>query len=287
MKKILISIVIGLLVVGFIIKEIPLKIYEIIKPIKMKDIKWKEIFNLANLDKEYVAQGIEVYKNYLLFTVHKADKKSILLVFNIKENGELIYLFSTDFPKIATHVSDLSIYQDILYGIDYSSNNLYEIDIDKTIEEKKLIIINEIPTYLKRSGSIIISKYKNKKILFISQFIINNKISAYSFDNLTDKQKKTLLEIDAKHYIQGLYEKDDLVYVSSNKYGTDPIFIINKKEMLENTSINIPSTVAINSPGRMVEDIVVFNDYIVTSDEETNTIYISKSSITNILTKEK
>jgi hypothetical protein len=281
MKKLLIALLIIL----------PLFVYsqlsEIIKPINMKNVEWKEIFTLANLDVEYVAQGIEIYKDYLLFTVHKADKKSILLVFNIKESGELIHLFSTDFPEIATHVSDLSIYQNTLYGIDYASNNLYEIDIDKTIEKKRLVIINEIPTHLKRSGSIIVSEYKNKKTLFVSQFIISNKISVYSFDNLTDKQKKPLLEINAKHYIQGLYEKNDLLYVSSNKYGTDPIFIINKKEMIKKSSINIPSTVAINSPGKMVEDIVVFDDYIITSDEETNTIYISKSSITDILTKEK
>lgn len=281
MKKLLIALLIVLPL--FVYSQL----FEIIKPIKMKNIEWKEIFTLANLDVAYVAQGIEIYKNYLLFTVHKADKKSILLVFNIKERGELTHLFSTDFPEIATHVSDLSIYQDTLYGIDYASNNLYEIDIKKTIEEKRLAIINEIPTHLERSGSIIVSKYKNKKTLFVSQFIISNKISAYSFDNLTDKQKKPLLEVDAKHYIQGLYEKKGLVYVSSNKYGTDPIFIINKKEMFESSSINIPSTIAINSPGRMVEDIVVFNDYIITSDEESNTIYISKSSITDMLSKEK
>lgn len=253
----------------------------------MKNIEWQEIFKLSTLNPEYVPQGIEVYKSHLLFTVHKANKKSVLLVFNIKKKNNLKYLFSIDFPPIATHISDLSIYRDKLYAIDYASNNLYEIDLDKTIKHRKLAIIRKIQTGLKRSGSIILSEYKNKKILFISQFMMSNKISVYQFDSLINKKKKPILEIDAKYYIQGLYEKGNLVYTSSNKYNVDPIYIINKTDMIKNRSINIPSTVAINSPGKMVEDIVVYNGYIITSDEETNKIYISKTRVSDMLSKGK
>jgi len=286
MKKILIFIAISLFTVGCVIKEIPSKVYEIIKPIKMKKTEWKEIFALADLNSEYVAQGIEVYKDYLLFTVHKADKKSILLVFNIKKTGELKHIFSTDFPKIATHVSDLSIYKNELYAIDYASNYLYQINIDKTIEEKKLKVIKKIPTNLPRSGSIIVTDYKNKKALFVSQFIISNKIFIYDFNDLTDTIKVPLLEVDAKRYIQGLYQKDDLVYVSSNKYGIDPIHIVNTNEMIKSKSIETTSTMTITGPGKMIEDIVIFNNHIITSDEENNKLYISKDRIQEILSKE-
>ena len=284
--KYIITIIFVLLLTGCIKYGVHTKLFEIVKPIKLKNIEWKEIFSLATLDKTYVAQGIEVYKNYLLYTVHKENKESILLIFNIQNTGELNFLFSTSFPKIATHVSDLSIYNNTLYGIDYASNNLYEIDIDKTIKDKKLNITNTIQTHLKRSGSIIVTDYKNEKTLFVSQFIISNKISVFKFKDLGNKEKIPLIEIDAKHYIQGLYEKDNLIYVSSNKYGIDPIFIINKENMIKNSSINIPSTIAITGPGKMIEDIVIFNDYIITSDEETNEIYISKNTVQEIIAKD-
>lgn len=283
MKKLLISLVVFLLIIGCSIKEVPHKLYEIVKPIEMHTIKWKEVFSLNELNPKYIAQGIEVYQNYLFFTIHEEDKKSIFIVFNIETNGNLTHLFSTDFPTIATHVSDLSIYKDILYAIDYASNNLYQIDIQKTIKKKELVISNTFQTHLPRSGSIIVNKYNHNQTLLISQFILNNKISAYTFQNLTDKDKKPSLKISAKYYIQGLYEKGDTVYISSNKYGIDPIFIINKKEMLKNKNIDLPSTVIINSPGKMVEDLVIYNDYIFTSDEETNKIYISEKTIQEIL----
>ena len=286
MKTVIISTIIVILLAGCIVKKIPQKIFEIVKPIKMKKVEWKEIYSLINLDKDYVAQGIEIYKNYLLFTVHKSDKKSVLLVFNIKKTGELEHIFSTDFPKIATHVSDLSIYKNELYAIDYASNYLYQINIDKTIEEKKLQVIKKIPTSLPRSGSIIVTDYKNKKALFLSQFIISNKISIYDFNDLTDTTKVPLLEVDAKRYIQGLYQKDDLVYVSSNKYGIDPIHIVNTNEMIKSKSIETTSTITITGPGKMIEDIVIFNNHIITSDEENNKLYISKDTIQEILSKE-
>ena len=286
MKTVITSTIIAILLAGCIVTEIPQKIFEIVKPIKMKKVEWKEIYSLINLDKDYVAQGIEIYKNYLLFTVHKSDKKSVLLVFNIKKTGELEHIFSTDFPKIATHVSDLSIYKNELYAIDYASNYLYQINIDKTIEEKKLQVIKKIPTSLPRSGSIIVTDYKNKKALFLSQFIISNKISIYDFNDLTDTTKVPLLEVDAKRYIQGLYQKDDLVYVSSNKYGIDPIHIVNTNEMIKSKSIETTSTITITGPGKMIEDIVIFNNHIITSDEENNKLYISKDTIQEILSKE-
>lgn len=283
MKKLLISLVISLLIIGFSIKEVPHKLYEIVKPIEMHTIKWKEVFSLNKLHPNYIAQGIEVYDNHLFFTIHEEDKKSVFIVFNIEENGTLTHQFSTDFPTIATHVSDLSIYNDILYAIDYASNNLYQIDIQKTIKKKELVISNTFQTHLPRSGSIIVNKYNHNQTLLISQFILNNNISAYDFQNLTDNDKNPSLKINAKYYIQGLHEKDGRVYVSSNKYGIDPIFIINKEEMLKNKSINLPSTVIVNSPGKMVEDLVIYNNYIVTSDEETNKIYISQKTIQEIL----
>jgi len=283
MKKLLISLVISLLIIGCYIKEVPYKLYEIVEPIEMHTIKWKEVFSLNKLHPNYIAQGIEVYNNYLFFTIHEEDKKSVLIVFNIEENGNLTHRFSTDFPAIATHVSDLSIYKDILYAIDYASNNLYQIDMQNTIKKKELVISNTFQTHLPRSGSIIVNKYNHNQTLLISQFILNKNISAYNFQNLTDKDKKPSLKISAKYYIQGLYEKDGRVYVSSNKYGIDPIFIINKKEMLKNKNIDLPSTVIINSPGKMVEDLVIYNDYIFTSDEETNKIYISEKTIQEIL----
>lgn len=282
MKKKFFILILVLITIAIGVSRIPSKLLEIMKPIKMQKIEWQEIFSLNTLNSKYIAQGVEIYKDYLFFTVHEKDKKSILLIFNIQKSGKLTYLFSLDFPDVATHVSDLSIYNNNLYAIDYASNNLYKIDIIKTLKQKKLIISKTWQTYLKRSGSIIVNIYNNKKTLFISQFIVNDSISVYDFDDLNKKNKKPFLKIKSKYFIQGLYENKNRVYISSNKYNIDPIFIVNKADMLKYKTINLPSTKIINGPGRMIEDLTVYHNRIITSDEETNKLYISKNVISNL-----
>ena len=258
------------------------RIIEIYKPLTLKQIQWSEIYDLKKLDKNYVAQGIEVYKNYLFFTAHKQDKASVLIVFNITDNSKLKPIFTTYFPKEATHVSDLSIYNSKLYTIDYATNNLYVIDINKTIQNQKLSLIKTIPTYLSRSGSIILTNYNNTTIVMISQFIINDKIKAYKLSELSNKYKKPLFAIDAKYFIQGLYAKDNKLLVSSNKKGTDLICITNLNIAIKDKTINNKSSIYIKGPRRMIEDIVLYKNYIITSDEKTNKIYISNHKLSYI-----
>lgn len=263
------------------------RVIEIYRPTKQMQTEWKSIYDLKDIDKSFVAQGIEAYNNYLFYTVHKKDKGSVLIVFKINRDNSLKYIFKTNFPKEATHVSDLSIYKDYLYAIDYASNNLYKINISKTLQNKKLIVENKIYTNLKRSGSIILTQYKNKDVIFITQFILNNYIKVFYLDDLNKKDKKEIMKIKSKYFIQGLYKKDNKILVSSNKYGNDPIFITNEQELLKTRNLNNKTTIAIQGPGRMIEDITVYNGYIFTSDEETNKIYVTKKRILDYVKKDK
>lgn len=258
------------------------RVAEIIKPINKKHTEWTEIYYIKKLNKNYVPQGIEVYKDYLLLTVHEKDKSSHLIVFKIA-NKNLNYLFTTNFPNIATHVSDLSMYNNYLYAIDYASNNLYKIDIEETIKNKQLLILETIQTGLSRSGSIIVANYNNNDIIMITQFILSKNIQAYKLNDLENSNKKPIFSISAKYYIQGLYKKDNLLLTTSNKYGIDPIFISDYKKTLQTKKIINNDTLVINGPGRMIEDIALYNNYLVTSDEETYKIYISKNTLNQII----
>ena len=257
------------------------RVKEIVQPIKMKKTEWIELFDVTKLNKDYVPQGIEVYKNYLLFTVHKKDKSSLLIVFKIN-NSKLYYLYKIKFPPEATHVSDLSLYKNNLYAIDYASNNLYKIDIEKTINSKKLTVLSKMQTHLKRSGSIVVTNYNNEDVVFITQFILNKNINVYRLTDLSKKDKKPIISIDSKYFIQGLYKQNNKFLISSNKYGKDPIFVCKYNALLEERSINTNNILIINGPGKMIEDLVLYNGYIITSDEDSYKIYITKEKIEDV-----
>ncbi len=278
MKKIMFFILIILFFIAYILYG---RVKEIVQPIKMKKMEWIELFDVTKLNKDYVPQGIEVYKNYLLFTVHEKDKSSLLIVFKIN-NSKLDYLYKINFPPEATHVSDLSLYNNNLYAIDYASNNLYKIDIEKTINSKKLIVLSKIQTHLKRSGSIVVTNYNNEDVVFITQFILNKNIDVYRLTDLSKKNKEPIISIDSKYFIQGLYKQNNKFLISSNKYAEDPIFICKYNSLLKEKTMNKKNILTINGPGRMIEDVVIYDGYIITSDEETYKIYITKERIEDV-----
>jgi len=269
----------GILFVFFVPRMI-----EIYKPLDLKKITWNPIYDLSELDALYTAQGIEIYNDYLFFTVHKQDEESHLVVFKIN-NNKLSYIFTTSFPSVATHVSDLSVYKDFLYAIDYASNNLYKIDIEKTLKNKKLFIENTVHTNIPRSGSIVVTSYNNKDIIMVSQFIVDKYIKVFNLDDLPNENKKPIFEIESKFFIQGLYNDNGNIYITSNTNQADPIFITPKSTLFETKTLTNKKTLSFEGPGNMIEDIVLYNNHIITSDEERNMIYISKEKINDFSNK--
>ena len=100
----------------------------LISPVKIKKLDWQELFDLSKLHNDYVAQGIVFHENFIFFTVHEKDKRSLLFVFEEKDDKlELLHQFIM--PKEATHTSDLTFNNGFLYAVDYTSTKLYIIDI--------------------------------------------------------------------------------------------------------------------------------------------------------------
>ena len=247
-----------------------------------KEIKWKKLFDVHAIDKTYVPQAIEVYKNYVLFSVHAQDKKSALIVFE-KSGERLEYLFEVDMPKEATHTSDFDVVGDTLYAIDYASNKIYQIDLPSLIEQRKLVIDDGFYLNMSRTGSLVIVSYDNETYVLISQFILTTKLSVFKLSTLKEKgelqESDILFTIDAHRFIQGLYTQDNLLLMSTNNWGVDTITIADVEQTFKTKSINDAAILKVNAPYKMVEDIAMIENKIITSDEESNYIYESQQLI--------
>ena len=240
-------------------------------------VQWKKIFNIKDLHSDYVPQGIEAYDNYILFTVHKKDTKSVLIVFK-KDVNKLKYLYEIDMPSEAMHTSDLCIYDNILYAIDYHSNIIYQIDLNALLQERKLIIKSKFFLNMKRTGSLVIVEYNNEKYILFTQFIISDKLHVIKLSDLKNgslEKDKIQFSIKNNSLVQGLFRKNNNLYISVNRYGIDLIYVVDIQKMMKEKGIQNAILKTINAPSKMVEDIVVYKDKIIISDEGTNYIYES------------
>ena len=242
-------------------------------------IKWDKIYNVKELNDSYIPQGIEVYEDYVLFTIHAEEMKSVLIVFKKKEK-QLEYLFEVDMPEEATHVSDLNVLGKTLYAIDYASNKIFEIDLDALVEEKKLVINNEFHLGMSRTGSLVIIEHDNEKYVLFARFILSNKLYAFKLSEMKHggdlDQSKIAFTITNHRFVQGLYAKDNILLVSTNNFGIDTIKMIDIPTMMRTKNVDNATINIINAPFKMVEDITMDGGKILTSDEESFYIYESE-----------
>ena len=49
---------------------------------QINQLEWKEIYTVTDLHSEYVPQGIAVHEDTVYHTVHKHEKKSVLIIFS-------------------------------------------------------------------------------------------------------------------------------------------------------------------------------------------------------------
>ena len=244
-----------------------------------KEITWTKLYDVKSINEDYVPQAIEVYKDYVLFSAHAKDRKTVLIVFK-KTAEKLEYLFEVDLPEEATHTSDFSIVGEILYAIDYASNRIYQIDLPSLINEKKLVVDEGFYLDMGRTGSLVIIDVKGEPYIFITQFIYSNKLKGFKLSELKNKtldHSKIEYEICNHRFVQGLYAKDNKLYIASNNFGIDTIRVVDIAKMLEFNDVADATITTMNTPYKMSEDLVVYQNKIITSDEETFFIYESET----------
>jgi glutamine cyclotransferase len=242
-------------------------------------VKWQEIYNVKELNDAYVPQGIEVYKDFVLFTIHAKDTKSVLIVFQKKEK-KLEYLFEVDMPPEATHVSDLNVLGKTLYAIDYASNKIFEIDLETLVQKKRLLIKNEFYLGMSRTGSLVIIEHNNEKYVLFSRFILSNKLYAFKLSEMQHggdlDKSKIAFSVTNHRFVQGLYAKENILLIATNNFGVDTITMVNIADMIETKSVKNATINIINAPYKMVEDLTMYEGKILTSDEESFFIYESE-----------
>jgi len=188
-------------------------------------------------------------------------------------------------PLEATHTSDLTIYKNRLYAIDFYSDFIYEF---KIFEEDGFIGLDfqkktKVALEDKKFGSFAIIEKKNLTYLLATSFNDDNRIWVFNFEDLFVKQlgfeDSLVFETEGSFFTQGLYyqKNKNRLYISVNRFGRDFIFKIKIDDFLLNKDINKSIERVYLAPGRMVEDIYLDGEYLYTSDEETNKIY--KASI--------
>ncbi len=241
---------------------------------------WTPIYDLKKLNADYIPQGIELYRGHLLLTVDVQQHASRLLVFAVsrKANGAvaLQFQFPLDYPKTAQHISDLAMWHGRLYGIDYPYGTVYVTDIRRSIRHRTMHIIQKIPTHIKGGGSLAWARQQHHDRMLVSKFSSGKSIDAYRPEDFKQAHSTPRTKIHTVCLVQGLSLKGDTLLVSANTIGTDLIYIARYHAVMRAGALSPVNADTVPAPGDMVEDLVPYRHRIITSDEASRKIYISR-----------
>lgn len=245
-------------------------------------LDWRKHFSVETLNDDYIPQGIVHDQKTLYHSIHKRDRKSVLIIFDTatKTYSAIKELM---LPREATHTSDLTIYQDDVYAIDYTSNYVYQFSLKdlRRRHKAKLKLKRKAKVYLgyQKFGSLEIVVHEGRELLLLTSFAIDNRLFVLDFRKFFDEQvgfeAALLFSVEASYFTQGLYyqAKSDRLYHSVNRFGVDFIYELDLSVLLTKKQYRPSIRRVYLAPNGMVEDLSVQEDVIHTSDEQTFGVY--------------
>jgi hypothetical protein len=249
---------------------------------EINQLEWKEIYTITDLHPEYVPQGMAVHEDTLYHTVHKHDKKSVLIIFN-KKDATLRVIKEIVLPLEATHTSDLTLYKGHFYAIDYHSNQIYQYDFAELRTKLVLKLVKKVRVTKdgRRFGSMEIIDTHEREYLVVTSFLNDNRMYVFDFDKFFRQalgfEKSLEFSTEASYFTQGLYyhRTRGSLFHSVNRFDVDFIYELDTERLLQTKNYHQAIRRTFLAPSKMVEDIAVQDTLLYTSDESTSKLYVA------------
>jgi hypothetical protein len=245
-------------------------------------LNWQEHFSVDTLNKHYIPQGLIHDEDVIYHSIHKRNKKSILIIFDVKSQTYQP-LCQLVLPHEATHTSDLTIYKNKFYAIDYHSNYIYEFDLAGLQKgtQARLVLKNRVRAQFEnlKFGSLEIVLHDDTEYLLLTSFGNDNRLFVLDFrkffDDLEGFESALVFSIAASYFTQGLYfdVQKNFLYHSVNRFNKDFIYELDVLTLLNKKSYEEAISRVFLGPGPMIEDLSVQSNVVHTSDEKTMGIY--------------
>lgn len=222
----------------------------------------------------YKPQGLVKYSDTsFLLSIHHDDKLSTVHLIN-RESFEEISSFQM--PPEATHTSGLTILNNLLYAVDYNSNILYEIDLNKSLKEQNASVINQYETGLKGTSACTAFNYKNENYIVISDFMNSCKTYILSLELLKSSgnfENSVKAFYKNGKFSQGLAYSDGIIYETRNAIFGKSIIELRKVEDIFK-GVNNSKKARTDISG--IEDLDFIGDLMLTTDEKNYTYHFFK-----------
>ncbi len=231
---------------------------------------WVDLGPVPGAEGRYPPQGMTFVAGQLIFSEHWQDKKSML--YRVDPGGMKL-LASAEMPPEAVHTSGLGWDGEHLFAVDYRSNLIYKLDLERTFASGKAVVVQQWPTGLEAASAMAVFRFNKIYHFAVSDFLHTGKTYVISREEMVQLGAKGLPELALVTYrnggfSQGLTWDGHLLYEAVNSHGKDRIEVIDIAEALgKRDSSLVRKLGSFTAPDGMVEDLGNDGTRLWTSDE--------------------
>ena len=233
------------------------------------ECSWKDLGTVPLADKKYPPQGMTYWNGYLVFTNHWKDTASAIYKL---DPATMEILVEAKLSEEASHTSGLAFDGTHVWAVDYNSNQLYQFDIEKTFDEKKVVILAAYPTGLKGTSAMTFVKWKDRSFFAISDFFHSGKTYLIETHLIPQLQTRSIVELAEFQYhnewfSQGVTWDGTYLYESINNRGIDRIRVLWLDAWLEGKVDEPCEVIELDFGGSAAEDLANDGTTMWSSDE--------------------
>ncbi|MDR1109494.1 MAG: hypothetical protein LBP92_02065 [Deltaproteobacteria bacterium] len=240
-------------------------------------VEWKSLGHIPGHDQKVTPQGLEYIDGHLILSVSVNNKENVIYGLSLSDDS---YVIDSMFvmPYEAVHTSGLAWDGQVLWAIDYMSDAIYRIDLEKSFETGRAAVTGRVATGLSGSSSITFCRINGKSYLAVSDFMNSGYTYLVEADKIltpTPVEDKAAHKYKNRFFSQGLMWDGTYLYEANGDLGHDTIYQIDLQNALHSKDMKSSVVRKYRAPSRMVEDLATNGSLVWTTDEETLQIYQS------------
>jgi glutamine cyclotransferase len=188
----------------------------------------------------------------------------------------IVVLRAFDMPAEAVHTSGLSWDGSTLWAVDYISNKAYRIDLEPSLASGRAVVSGSFDTGLGGTSACAMVEWEGKSLLAISDFMRTGRTYLVRPEEaLAAGNGLAAVEFSYENegFSQGLEFAEGSLFETENKFRSAVVNRLDLARLKETGSARASIVKQYPAPDRGVEDLVLGDGYMWTSDEHVFRIF--------------
>ena len=244
-----------------------------------ENIEW-ESYNIIDIEKNdgLKINGIVAVDGRIIIAASKKNVLSRLYIYS-DLSSDRAFEFFVELPNTITNIKDAEQIGDYLYLIDDNLNMVIQLDKNKLLDHKEVLITNQYNTGFTSSANLGAVIFNSKNYLVINDYVFSGYLHFCLTNDIEEDNSlisQTNFKIKSEFYIKNLFSSYNRMLVLANKLGKDLIYTVDIEKAIFSGKLQDGIVRIVKAPDSDLKGISLVDGRIITYGSRSKKIFVEK-----------